>query len=374
MITKLGKADNQFMMFGATGTMEQLERVHISRGTKIIAFGFAGARQNFVVYDDNMHAVEICTGDPDAVDKYDLDRYFSEFKTLDETTRPISKEYGIGFYYDESGEIISDEIIEKSLKRAENIGKLRKQLKEEKERKEAEARKNLPKQYPHLEVCKAFDHKTCGKNIRAELKKNFPTTKFSVRYESFSGGNSYDISWTDGPTKQAVENIVRKFQNMHPDEYSMGDYWDCNTSIFNELFGSVGYVMTSRIISDEAKEKVRVEYSDLNDENKGTFCFKDEDKEHVTYNMRSWSLSDILYHIACGRDFQEPEKKQEAIYVKTDGLQIVEYSEKAFAVIGNTKEYKDDLKKLGGRFNARLSCGAGWIFSNKQREAVEAII
>ena len=372
MITKLRKADNQFML-GANG-MEELERVHIGKGTKIIAFGFAGVRQNFVVYDDNMHAVEICTGDPDAVDKYDLDHYFSELKTLNETTRPISKEYGIGFYYDESGEIISDDIIEKSLKRAENIGRLRKQLKEEKERKEAEARKNLPKRYPHLEVCKAFDHKTCGKNIRAELKKNFPTTKFSVKFSRFSGGNSYDITWTDGPKAEDVDAIVRKYQNRHPDEYSMGDYWDVKMSIFNEMFGSVGYVMTERRISDEAVEKIRAEYSDLTDENAQTYVFKDEDAENIQYHMRSWSVNDLLRQIAYGRDFQEQAKKQETIVVKTDGLQIVEYSEKAFAVIGNTKEYKDDLKKLGGRFNARLSCGAGWIFSNKQREAVEAII
>ena len=55
-------------------------------------------------------------------------------------------------------------------------------------------------------------------------------------------------------------------------------------------------------------------------------------------------------------------------------LTIVDYSEKAFAVIGDTKSVKDDLKKLGGRFNGKLSCGAGWIFSNKMREAVEKFI
>lgn len=55
-------------------------------------------------------------------------------------------------------------------------------------------------------------------------------------------------------------------------------------------------------------------------------------------------------------------------------LTIVDYSDKAFAVIGDTKSVKDDLKKLGGRFNGKLSCGAGWIFSNKMREAVEKFI
>ena len=55
-------------------------------------------------------------------------------------------------------------------------------------------------------------------------------------------------------------------------------------------------------------------------------------------------------------------------------VQIVDYSEKAFAVVGDTKPIKDQLKKLGGRFNGKLSCGAGWIFSNKCRAAVESFI
>lgn len=372
MITRLGKADNQFML-GANG-LEELERVHIGKGTRIFAYGFAMSEQQFVVYDDEMHAVEICTGNPGDVSETDLERYFSEKKTLDDTTRPISKRFGIGFYYDESGEIIPDHVIEKSLERAENLESLRKRVNDEKNRKDAETRENLPKLYPYLTRCEMYDYKTCGKNIRTELKKNFPKTKFSVKFSRFSGGNSFDISWVDGPKTQDVDAIVQKYQNRHPDEYSMGDYWDEKQSIFNKMFGSVGYVMTSRKISDEAKEKIRAEYSDLTDENAQNYIFKDEDAERVQPHMRCWSVKDLLRQIAYGRDFQEPEKEQETIVVKTDGLQIVEYSEKAFAVIGNTKEYKDDLKKLGGRFNARLSCGAGWIFSNKQREAVEAII
>lgn len=52
-------------------------------------------------------------------------------------------------------------------------------------------------------------------------------------------------------------------------------------------------------------------------------------------------------------------------------LQIVDYSEKAFAVVGDTKTIKDDLKKLGGRFNPKLTCGAGWIFSKKSLDEVQ---
>lgn len=55
-------------------------------------------------------------------------------------------------------------------------------------------------------------------------------------------------------------------------------------------------------------------------------------------------------------------------------IQIVDYSDRAFAVIGETKPIKESLKALGGRFNPRLKCGAGWIFSNKRREKVEQFV
>lgn len=55
-------------------------------------------------------------------------------------------------------------------------------------------------------------------------------------------------------------------------------------------------------------------------------------------------------------------------------FEIVDYSEKAVAVIGDTKPLKDALKKLGGNFNSRLSCGVGWIFSKKQEPALRKLL
>ena len=54
---------------------------------------------------------------------------------------------------------------------------------------------------------------------------------------------------------------------------------------------------------------------------------------------------------------------------------MVEYSDKAVAVFGDTKTIKDELRAMGGRFNARLTFNgeklAGWIFpkSKEQRLA-----
>ena len=50
------------------------------------------------------------------------------------------------------------------------------------------------------------------------------------------------------------------------------------------------------------------------------------------------------------------------VEVKAGEVQIIDYSDKAIAVVGDTKPIKDKLKELGGRFNFRLSCGPGWVF------------
>ena len=56
-------------------------------------------------------------------------------------------------------------------------------------------------------------------------------------------------------------------------------------------------------------------------------------------------------------------------------MNIEEYSEKSFVVLGDTKPHKEILKELGGKWNSKLKEGKkGWIFSNKNREKVEAAI
>ena len=66
--------------------------------------------------------------------------------------------------------------------------------------------------------------------------------------------------------------------------------------------------------------------------------------------------------------------KEEQEELGKPSINIIDYSDKAFAVVGDTKAVKDSLKKMGGRFNSKLSCGCGWIFSNKMREEVERFI
>jgi hypothetical protein len=57
---------------------------------------------------------------------------------------------------------------------------------------------------------------------------------------------------------------------------------------------------------------------------------------------------------------------------------IVDYSEKALAVFGDTRPIKEDLKALGGRFNPKLTHEsekkAGWIFSKSKEQQVRNLL
>ncbi len=59
-------------------------------------------------------------------------------------------------------------------------------------------------------------------------------------------------------------------------------------------------------------------------------------------------------------------------------FEIVDYSEKAIALFGDTREIKELLKAMGGKFNPRLTYNggkkAGWIFGLSKRGELNTII
>ena len=52
-------------------------------------------------------------------------------------------------------------------------------------------------------------------------------------------------------------------------------------------------------------------------------------------------------------------------------IKVIKYTDKSIAVIGETASYKELLKKIGGRYNSRLKCGPGWIFSAKKSDDIK---
>lgn len=54
-----------------------------------------------------------------------------------------------------------------------------------------------------------------------------------------------------------------------------------------------------------------------------------------------------------------------------NNITIVDYSEKAVAIIAeHDTALRDEYEAIGGRYNPRLSCGGGWIFSKKRESQI----
>lgn len=51
-----------------------------------------------------------------------------------------------------------------------------------------------------------------AKVLRVELKEMFPDASSSVRIDQYSGGESIDVRWVDGPSSESVEALLPKYK------------------------------------------------------------------------------------------------------------------------------------------------------------------
>lgn len=96
------------------------------------------------------------------------------------------------------------------------------------------------------------EHAKAAKAIREELKKHFPTTKFSVRSKSFSMGDDVRVDWTDGPTITQVKEITEKYQSGNFD--AMTDIYEYNN---RQNIPQTKYVILQRDMADKTRAAIR---------------------------------------------------------------------------------------------------------------------
>lgn len=210
-----------------------------------------------------------------------------------------------------------------------------------------------------------YDSKLSTKEIAAKVrsyaKKNFPEFKFSVRSEWSMYTDSMYIELKSGPCVPFVEGS-RSAERGYMSTMSSVKAW--KDELTPEMFKVLDAVTT---------------YA-------SSFRYDDSD------GMQDYFDTNFYIHIEISDEYKviepkakkssvKPEKVEEAKEmeaVTVEGLEIVDYSEKAIAVFGDTKAIKEQLKELGGRFNPSLNYNgekrAGWIFSKKQADKVKELI
>ena len=294
------------------------EHPELPKGTIVYAFGAFMEESTWATTGNGDEIVKLSPNDSES--------YFSNpFNNLDEYCRPISEKFGIGFYYDLDAPRATDEEIAQAIERANNFIREREEEKNRAEDERKRAREEVIKKYGKTFDQPSGEHITdavlVAKHIRQDLANTFPGQKFSVRKTDYS---TIWVEWKDGPTREEVEQIAGKHERICVRDRWNDDLWDHNDTAFTSVFGGVDYLFFNRETAPENREI---------------------------------SL------------YTKPEPKQtKTETIEAKGLQIIDYSEKAIAIVGETRAIKETLKTLGGRFNSHLSCGAGWIFS-KTKEA-----
>lgn len=221
----------------------------------------------------------------------------------------------------------------------------------------------------------------CAGAIKEELKKLFPGVKFSVKSSNFAGGDSVDVSWEDGPTTEQVNNIINKYQYGHFD--GMTDMYEYTNR--RDDIPQSKYVHSSRSMSNETEtillpiaEQLYLKWEGVSG------CHSAGNLLYRIFSGCSLPVGAIVKGISeTGQggtfddlftiDFETTEQEAKPAPVKAENgtINIIKYSDRSIAVVGDTKPIKDKLKELGGSFNFRLSCGPGWIFPLSKLETLQ---
>lgn len=167
-----------------------------------------------------------------------------------------------GVQWDVSEEIATEDEIAEAITNADTAIAVTIKATAEKEQRLKEERESLPSKYPFLQTFKDAGNVggrvLASKNIKRELAHVFPGHKFSVKSRVYSGGNSIDVAWVDGPTVKAVEDVVSKYEEGHFN--GMEDIYEYNHSSFPDVFGGSKYVFANRNMSNEKEIEMAKKY------------------------------------------------------------------------------------------------------------------
>ena len=268
-----------------------------------------------------------------------------EFHTSD-LIRPLSEKFGIGMYYDDANPKFLD-----PLETAALLTKAREKKTEDDRKAEEERQKNEHTAKIGAERLRPLIPSDAKAVIVGELRVS--------ECDSYTDYYDYRIERTvilgfSTHTRNLFSEMRKYAANFegtaylagndkeyeHRENYSMGDGMYLGRNKYS------GWTISKERIYDLEKFIERYAYTVGSEAN---ICLKAPQRETEAQPTTSADLSTL-------------------------NLEIVEYSEKAIAVFGDTKPIKDVLKDLNGLFRANLTHNgerrAGWIYSRKQEQKV----
>lgn len=198
-----------------------------------------------------------------------------------------------------------------------------------------------------------------------------------------SGACSAEFKYKEGPAHQAIKKALGSQYFQEVEEYGVVLGYDliyCDKVSFEPLYYSALKTMRKKMekllsagIVTKSNHR-RIVFVGYTQEVEKALADEDRAKEEAfkawQEEQRTGKKQETKRESTKEQPGQECNKEAE----KIGAFKIVDYSEKAFAVVGDTRAIKDTLKQNGGRFNSSLTVGgskvAGWIFSKKSIDAV----
>jgi len=261
---------------------------------------------------------------------------------IDTHIKNITQKFGIGVYYNE-GEKISQDLIDDLVLVAYEFEK---QEQAENAIKAASAQIKAEEKKAYLSQFQTADRRKTTNIIKAHILKTFPTvSKIEVKTDVFSGGDSMEVYYYAPAKIEALEDFIKTFKEGSFN--SMEDIYEYDSTR--------GEIIMEGYILQTYKYCSSRHYEAAAPEPKPTTPAPKQTSTPAT---------------------AAPVQKIEI----TGAFEILDYSDKAVAVFGDTKAIKEQLKSLGGRFNAYLTHpttelkACGWVFPKNKREELENLL
>ncbi|WP_165043467.1 fusion protein [Dysgonomonas sp. ZJ709] len=272
-----------------------------------------------------------------------------------EIIRPLSQKFGIGMYFDEHNIVFkTDEEVAEILAKAKEQ-EAKEQEEEQREKERVEAVKVIGRQW--LKDNLPMDAKAI---IVAHLKQD----ESDSQTDYFASSTARTVILGFSKHKRDIFSEMRKcasnFEETaylaeyneeyeHREKYSMGAGYYLGESSYH------GWIIEKETFSDCERA---IEY----------------------FAYIAGSADNIHIKTTSVKAFKTEPKEQTKTQISNEKLQfeIVDYSQKAIALFGDTKAIKDLLLAMGGKFNPRLTHNeqkqAGWIFSKSKRNELNTIL
>lgn len=233
--------NGHYRMNWTTGRLELCQEApELPRGTIIHAYGAGMCHSVFAMTGEGRECVKLSAN-------YAGDYFSDPFHTLDEYAEPVSRKFGIGFYYDLDAAPATSEEISAAIERGRAFLKEQEEGEEAARREWADAVAAVREQYAGQFEEKGegvyYDAAHVARNVRKDLKRHFSGVKFSVRKYGYS---ALRIEWTGGPTEDQVLAVAGKHQEEAGRDAWNDDIVNHNETPFTDVFGGVDYISCCR--------------------------------------------------------------------------------------------------------------------------------